>query len=184
MRAAGLETIQFGVESVSPETLRRVGRRPIPEAHQREVIDVCDRLGVRTVGFYVLGFETDTWESIAATIEYSISLGQTLAQYKMLTPYPGTPLWKRMEKRVFERDWERFDGYTVTFDHPNLSREELEFLLAAAYARFYVRPSFFAAVTRQSQRRWLAGLARRLDAAVDLAHGQHELAAAGRAVAC
>ena len=101
--------------------LKKVGRRPIPEEHQRAVIKTCDRLGIRTVGFYVLGFNTDTWDSIAATIEYSISLGSTLAQFKMLTPYPGTPLWKHMEEQVFEKDWEHFDGFSVTFNHPNLS---------------------------------------------------------------
>ena len=73
------------------------------------------------MGFYVLGFNTDTWDSIAATIEYAISLGSTLAQFKLLTPYPGTPLCKQMERQVFEKDWERFDGFTPTFHHPNLS---------------------------------------------------------------
>ena len=41
MRAAGLRAISFGVESVSPDILKRVGRRPTPEAHQRSVIDWC-----------------------------------------------------------------------------------------------------------------------------------------------
>jgi hypothetical protein len=91
------------------------------------------------VAFYVIGFNSDTWDSITATIEHSISLGTSLAQFKMLTPYPGTPLWKHMAGQVVERDWERFDGFSVTFRHPNLSADELRFLLAMAYARFYLR---------------------------------------------
>jgi len=183
MRAVGLQTIEFGVESMSPETLKRVGRRPIPEAHQREIIKICDRLGIRTVGFYVLGFPTDTWNSIAATIEYSISLGSTLAQFKMLTPYPGTPLWKHMEKQVFERDWEKFDGFSVTFQHPKLSVRELQFLLAAAYARFYMRPSFFANLWR-FEKQWARDLVGGLDLKVAELHSRQELAAMSRAVVC
>jgi radical SAM superfamily enzyme YgiQ (UPF0313 family) len=183
MRAVGLRSIQFGVESVSAETLKRVGRRPIPEAQQRAVIRACERLGVRTIGFFVLGFDTDTWESIAATIAYSISLGPTLAQFKVLTPYPGTPLFKRMAPRIFETDWQKFDGFTVTFHHPTLSPDELRFLLATAWARFYARPSWISGLLRPGERR--AGrLVRPLDAAAERMHARRERAVAGRAVAC
>lgn len=183
LTGAGLQTIEFGVESQSPDTLKKVGRRPIAEAQQRRVIETCNRLGVRTVAFYVLGFNTDTWDSIAATIDHSISLGSTLAQFKMLTPYPGTPLWKHMEAQVFERDWEKFDGFTVTFHHPSLSARELQFLLAAAYARFYLRPSFFANFWR-FERRWLRDLVERLDPKVSEMHARQELAVMRRAVEC
>lgn len=183
MRRAGLETVEFGVESVAPGTLKRVGRRPIPEAHQREMIRICNRLGIRSVGFYVLGFATDTWGSIAATIEYAISLGQTLAQFKLLTPYPGTPLWKHMQAQVFETDWEKFDGFTPTFHHPSLSSGELQFLLAAAYARFYLRPSFFAGLWRL-EREWLQGLLERLDLKAAELHDRSEVQAMSRAVRC
>ena len=42
-----------------------------------------------TAAFYVIGFLDDTRESINATIDYSVALGSTVAQFKMLTPYPG-----------------------------------------------------------------------------------------------
>src|SRR5580765_2521346 len=93
--AAGFRAMSFGVESISPATLKKSGRRPIPETHQREIIAHCRKLGIVTAGFYVLGFLQDTWDSIAATIDYSIDLGSTFAQFKILTPYPGTPMFKQ-----------------------------------------------------------------------------------------
>jgi anaerobic magnesium-protoporphyrin IX monomethyl ester cyclase len=142
LNRAGLNTITFGVESMDPATLRRVGRRPIAPDHQRAIIDFCREKGIRTEGFYVLGFLTDTVESIRATIDYSIELGSTLALFKVLTPYPGTPLFKRMKPLITETDWEKFDGYTPTFNHPHMTHQELKHLLGSAYCRFYVRPSF------------------------------------------
>jgi radical SAM superfamily enzyme YgiQ (UPF0313 family) len=142
MRRAGLRAMSFGVESVAESTLKKVGRRPIPEPHQREVLRQCRDLGIVTAAFYVLGFAEDTWESIGATIEYAIDLGSTVAQFKILTPYPGTPLYKRMLPTITETDWERFDGFTPTFTHPSLSHEQLKVLLGSAYTQFYVRPSF------------------------------------------
>jgi radical SAM superfamily enzyme YgiQ (UPF0313 family) len=183
MHDAGLRAITFGVESLSPDTLRKVGRRPIAEAQQRAVIASCQRLGIGTVGFYVLGFNSDTWDSIAATIEYAISLGSTMAQFKLLTPYPGTPLFKQMEKQIYEKDWERFDGFTPTFRHPNLSEDELRFLLSAAYNRFYVRPSCLANYWRV-QRQWLVDLVDHLDRSVEAMHSVKELFAMSRRVEC
>jgi radical SAM superfamily enzyme YgiQ (UPF0313 family) len=144
MHQAGLRAMSFGVESLAPDTLKKVGRRPIPEAHQRAVLARCRNLGIVTAAFYVFGFLEDTPESIVATIGYSIALGSTVAQFKILTPYPGTPLFKRMQPLITERDWERFDGFTPTFAHPAVSAEQLRVLLGRAYTQFYMRPSFLA----------------------------------------
>src|SRR4029079_7451778 len=92
--AAGFRAMSFGVESLDPATLKKSGRRPIPQTHQRKMIAHCRKLGIVTAGLYVFGFLQDTWQSIAATIDYSIDLGSTLAQFKILTPYPGTPMFK------------------------------------------------------------------------------------------
>jgi len=139
---AGLHTITFGVESVDPQTLKRVARRPIPQAHQKAIVQHCRELGVQTQGFYVFGFPNETADSIRATIDYAIELGSTAAMFKVLTPYPGTPLYKQISSRIFETDLEKFDGHTLTFNHPNLAADQMKFLLGSAYARFYIRPSW------------------------------------------
>lgn len=157
---AGLRAVSFGIESVSSEVLKRVGRRPIPSAHQRRIVEHCRRRGVATAAYYVLGLPGDTWDSIVATIEWAVDLGTTVAQFKVLTPYPGTPLWKQLAPALEEDDLERFDGFTPTFRHPALTREELRFLLGAAYTRFYMRPSFLAAVWRVEHPRVLEWLHR------------------------
>jgi radical SAM superfamily enzyme YgiQ (UPF0313 family) len=144
MHRAGWRVLTFGVESVSAATLKNVGRRPIPEAHQRAVLTRCRELGMVTAAFYVFGFLDDTAESIAATIAYAVELGSTFAQFKVLTPYPGTPLFKRLVPLITESDWERFDGFTLVFAHPALGGPQLMDLLGRAYTAFYMRPSFLA----------------------------------------
>jgi len=183
LHGAGLRAMSFGVESVSPDILKKVGRRPTPEAQQRLIINHCRALGVATAGFYVLGFPHDDWSSIAATIDYAIDLGSTAAQFKLLTPYPGTPLWKQLAPRVYETDWQKFDGFTPTFEHPNLSACELKFLLGAAYNRFYLRPSWvtdWARVTRPGVR----AAARRMDVRAAARHTRLEQLEMQRAVTC
>jgi radical SAM superfamily enzyme YgiQ (UPF0313 family) len=183
MQSAGLSMITFGVEAISSQTLRKVGRRPIPEAYQRAIIKACTQRRILTSAYYVLGFLEDTWDSIAATIDYSISLESSFAQFKLLTPYPATPLWLQMRPLIFERDWQRFDGYTPTFNHPNLSAEELRFLLGAAYARFYSRPSWLANYWR-IRKRPILGWVHKLDAKASAAHSRKEIQQMSRPVIC
>ena len=183
MHAAGLRAMSFGVESLSPATLRKVGRRPIPEAQQRAVLTRCRQLGIVTAAFYVFGFLEDTSESIAATIAYAIALGSTVAQFKVLTPYPGTPLFKRMEPLLAESDWQSFDGFTPVFNHPALSQAELRDLLGNAYTRFYMRPSFLANYLRISAPA-LRQAVHRLDNWVERGHTRRDGARLQRPASC
>jgi anaerobic magnesium-protoporphyrin IX monomethyl ester cyclase len=183
LHAAGFRAMSFGVESLSPATLKKSGRRPIPEAHQRRIIEHCRKRGIVTAAFYVLGFLQDDWQSIAATIEYATDVGSTFAQFKILTPYPGTPMFKQLEPLLTENDWEQFDGYRLTFRHPNLTEPELRFLLGAAYKRFYMRPSYlanFLKIQNSSVREWV----RRMDQRVSDRHTREEIADIARPVAC
>jgi radical SAM superfamily enzyme YgiQ (UPF0313 family) len=180
---AGFRAMSFGVESLDPATLKKSGRRPIPQSHQREIIEHCRKLGIVTAAFYVLGFLQDDWNSVAATVDYSIDLGSTFAQFKMLTPYPGTPMFKQIEPLLVETDWEKYDGFTPTFKHPNLSERELRFLLGAAYKRFYMRPSYlanFLKIQNTAIREWV----NRMDQRVNDRHAREEIADISRPVAC
>src|SRR5256712_22967 len=180
---AGLRAMSFGVESLDPATLKKSGRRPIPQLHQREIIQHCRNKGIVTAAFYVLGFLQDDWNSIAATIDYATDLGSTFAQFKILTPYPGTPMFKQLEPRLTEGDWEKYDGYTPTFAHPNLTERELRFLLGAAYTRFYMRPSYlanFLKIQNTVVREWVS----RMDRRVNARHTREEIAGFSRPVAC
>ena len=181
--AAGFRAMSFGVESLDPATLKKSGRRPIPQTHQREIIEHCRRKGIVTAGFYVLGFLQDDWNSISATIDYATDLGSTFAQFKILTPYPGTPMFKQLEPLLTEMDWEKYDGYTPTFKHPNLTEREMKFLLGAAYKRFYMRPSYlanFLKIQNSVVREWVS----RMDRRVNDRHTREEIADFSRPVAC
>jgi anaerobic magnesium-protoporphyrin IX monomethyl ester cyclase len=141
MHASGLREISFGVESPDPIVLKKVARRFIPHEHMREMIKLCWKLGIATIGFYVIGFLQDTEESIQELIRFAMDLDTTYANFKILTPYPGTPQFKQLKPLIFETDWERFDGYTLNFRHPTLTPRRARLMLGMAYSRYFFRPS-------------------------------------------
>jgi radical SAM superfamily enzyme YgiQ (UPF0313 family) len=141
MHASGLRQISFGVESPDPLVLRKVARRFIPHEHMRTMIKLCWELGIATTAFYVMGFLQDTEDSIEELIRFAMDLDSTYANFKILTPYPGTPQFKQLKPLVFETDWEKFDGYTLTFRHPVLTPRRARLMLGKAYSRYFCRPS-------------------------------------------
>jgi radical SAM superfamily enzyme YgiQ (UPF0313 family) len=141
MHASGLREISFGVESPDPLTLRKVARRFIAHEHMYRMVRLCWELGIATTAFYVIGFLDDTEESIEYLIRFACELDTSHANFKILTPYPGTPQFKQLKSLVFENDWEQFDGYTLNFKHPVLTPRRARLMLGMAYSRYIIRPS-------------------------------------------
>jgi hypothetical protein len=92
-------------------------------------------------------------------------------------------MFKQIEPLLIETDWEKFDGYTPTYRHPNLTDRELKFLLGAAYTRFYIRPSCLANLLKIQNsvvRDWVT----RMDRRVNERHSREEIAGFSRPVEC
>jgi len=158
MNASGLRNINFGVESPDPLVLKKVARRYIPHEHMRAMVKLCWKLGITTTAFYVIGFLQDTEESIEDLIRLAVDLDSTFANFKILTPYPGTPQFKQLKPLITDRDWENFDGYTLNFRHPTLTPRRARLMLGMCYSRFFLRPSnilSFAGMHRYAHLRWL-----------------------------
>ena len=84
---------------------------------------------------------------------------------------------------MYERDWEKFDGFTPTFTHANLTAGELMFLLGAAYSRFYIRPTYVANHLG-IQSTVVRDMLSRLDTRVFARQARREILIAGAAVSC
>ena len=107
----------------------------------RRMIKLCWELGITTTAFYEIGFLQDTEESIEDLIRFAVDLDSTVANFKILTPYPGTPQFKQLKSLINDDDWEHFDGYTLNFYHPNLTPRRARLMLGMCYSRFFLRPS-------------------------------------------
>ena len=153
LHAAGLRAMSFGVESVSADTLKKVGRRPIPQDQQRLVVNHCRSLGIVTAGFYVLGFPQDTWDSIAATIDYAVDLGSHRGAVQAADALPRhAAVEADRAAGCTRRTGRNSTGSRRRSTIPRCHGDELRFLLEAAYNRFYLRPSYLANYCRISRR--------------------------------
>lgn len=95
MAKAGCIRVVFGVESVSPASLRGMGREPMTRARVRAAVSLLKRGGMLTYAFYMIGLPGETARSTEDMIEFALELDTDAASFSAATPFPGTRLARR-----------------------------------------------------------------------------------------
>ena len=91
----------IGFESLDPETLRGMGKRVNlagGDPGYRRAVEVLRRHGLQTWAAFTVGHDEDTVESVRALVDFALAQKFTFAAFNTLTPYPGTPLYRRLEE--------------------------------------------------------------------------------------
>jgi radical SAM superfamily enzyme YgiQ (UPF0313 family) len=144
MARAGCWTISWGLESGSPEVLRRA-RKGIRPAQAEEALRWSREAGIRNWGYFIIGLPGETEETIRQTIRFSKALPLDIALFHVAAPYPGTPFYHQVRENGWFRPgtaWEEvdMDGSTV-LDYPQLSGEELMYWQRRAFREWAFRPA-------------------------------------------
>jgi radical SAM superfamily enzyme YgiQ (UPF0313 family) len=151
--ACGLRSLFVGFETLSEAALR--GQHKVQNLH-RDYAAAIRRLrdhGVMVNGSFVFGMDEDGPDVFERTVAWAIDQGVQTATFHILTPYPGTALYARMEAagRMLHRDWDLYDTRHVVFRTRSMSEAALEAGYWRAYRDFYRWGSIFrAASTRDT----------------------------------
>jgi len=159
----GLTSVTVGIERPDADVLRSHNRVPIADDRQREFIELCRGLGIRTVAGFMLGFPDDTREQIHAVWRYAGWLNPTFANFNLVTPYPGTQFYAQIPDQIARFDFNRYDVYTPVLKYEHLSAGEVSRLHSRAFAKFYFRGDWLRANATLvwPRLRWLFPLTRR-----------------------
>ena len=143
LKQAGCETVYYGVESGSEYTLRKIGKG-ITINMIEKAFENTKKLGIETVGSFILGFPWESLRDMTNTIKFSIKLKPNYAQFTVLTPYPGTPIFYQAKKEGLIEDfnWEHYTTLKAVMRGYKFTREMLQKMLTKAYREFYLRMSF------------------------------------------
>jgi radical SAM superfamily enzyme YgiQ (UPF0313 family) len=139
LKRVGLTSVTVGIETPDVETLRRHDRIPVRDDRQRDFIALCRGMGIRTVASFMIGFPEDTVESVKRVGNYAIALGPTFANFNLVTPYPGTELFRQSQGRIADFDFSHYSIYTPVLKYDHLTPGELRNLHQSCTRRFYFR---------------------------------------------
>lgn len=142
LHKSGLRAIHLGIESPEDDIVKKSGRIPIKESQQEKIVRLCDEIGIKIIAFFILGFTHDTPESIMKTINYAKRLNAPLAQFDVMTPYPGTAFFDQIKDRIVDTDWKHYTTHHPVVKLDFLTAEQVLEFKNRAYREYYLRPSW------------------------------------------
>ena len=151
MKKAGCVSMALGIESANQRILDMIKKDLNQEIVRKTVQDVAD-VGIETVGFFMIGFPTETKQEIENTINFALTLPLTRANFTKVTPLPGTELFDLWEEKYSESgkvDWKTFNYYQFNANWADCTFEEIAKLQTKATLRFYIRPKQLFTMLKQ-----------------------------------
>jgi radical SAM superfamily enzyme YgiQ (UPF0313 family) len=136
---SGCKGLLMGLESISPQNLRQSHKGfNSPEKFVR-VVERLHQNGIALQGCFVFGLDHDEPDVFLKTAEFAVQAHIDLPRFAIVTPFPNTGLYKRLEAegRILTKNWELYDGQHVVFRPAKLSVEELQQGAEAAWKHAY-----------------------------------------------
>jgi radical SAM superfamily enzyme YgiQ (UPF0313 family) len=140
---SGCQGLLIGLESLDQGTLKTMGKGFATSMGSYDVaLANLRRHGIRLYVTFVFGYGRDSVETVERAVEFAGSHRFFLTAFNHLTPFPGTPLYRRMEKDgrlLYDRWWldPRYRYGMLPFAPPGITAEELEERCIGARRRFF-----------------------------------------------
>jgi radical SAM superfamily enzyme YgiQ (UPF0313 family) len=163
MKKAGVYKVGIGIETGNRDVLLSIKKGLNLDSVGRS-LRWFRQAGIVTIGFFMLGFPSDTPKTMKDTIDFAIMSNPDIANFSVVIPLPGTELFEQ----VREKGWlsgelnEGVSGgfYSADFHYetPMLKRETIRLFQRVAYKKFNFRPSkivsIFWGIRSLSELKW------------------------------
>ncbi len=131
---SGCRMILVGIESEKIDQLQETNKKmniKIGVDHYEEAFQKIHKHGISVLGALVFGLDSDSLEDIQNRTDFAIESGIDAMQATIVTPLPGTSLFKRLESENrllytdFPKDWEHYHFLEVSHRPIKMTADEL-----------------------------------------------------------
>jgi anaerobic magnesium-protoporphyrin IX monomethyl ester cyclase len=138
LRKSGLMWVLLGVENSEPSTLEGFRKGIMPE-DARAAVKLLKENGIFAHAMFIIGQRKDTVQSITRLREFANELDPDFAMFGVLTPFPGTEIYKEAERNgwIEDSNWSHYDMVHAIMPTETLSRDEVQEELYHCYRSFY-----------------------------------------------
>ncbi len=154
---SGCKQLFIGLESISQASMNEVHKGFNRVEAYTKIIGRIHAHGIAVQAGIVFGFDHDTETIFNETVNFLEEVGIQNATFNILTPYPGTRLYQRLEAegRILTRDWSKYNGRDdVVFQPRHMDPETLLKGYQYANQRFYSCRSIYQRLSRSSVGLW------------------------------
>ena len=125
---SGCRGLLVGFETVSLESLAESAKKFNTHQSYDLVVRKLHDVGIAIMGTFVFGFDADDKDIFARVVDFAVRSKIDLPRYSILTPFPGTPLYRRLksEGRILTPNWELYDGQHVVYQPNQMTASALQ----------------------------------------------------------
>jgi radical SAM superfamily enzyme YgiQ (UPF0313 family) len=145
LKEAGCYSVAIGVESGSDKILRDM-RKALTIKIIEKKVKLLNKFKIDINGFFILGYPTETRETILETIKLSKKLKLKRAHFSTFLPLPGTEATKIAQEMGLigkKIDWTKLFYTDAPCPPKGMTAKELKKLQRKAFLEFYLRPKQF-----------------------------------------
>lgn len=152
MKKAGCDIIGLGIESGSQEILEKM-KKGITLKQAEKAVRLCDKYGIKTLLFFILGLPWESKKTIKETIGFAKKLPGTFYNFGIAYPFPGTELAEITQRNnlLARNSLYGFDYAKPAVRTFFLSNKDLIFYRKKALKNIYFRPSYILRVLSQAK---------------------------------
>jgi radical SAM superfamily enzyme YgiQ (UPF0313 family) len=124
---SGCSGLLMGFESISKENQKLIKKGFNTPAEYRAIVDELHRYHITLMACFTFGLDNDTPEIFMDTARFAVEARIDLPRYAIVTPFPGTALYTRLENegRILTKNWELYDAQHVVFQPKLMTPEQL-----------------------------------------------------------
>jgi len=146
LREANCKVIFYGIEFGNQRILDFC-KKGFTIKQVKETIEMTSRVGISSYGYFMIGYPTETVETVEDTIKLAVELGldygMDSAGFSIVTPFPGTGLYEYCKRNnmLKSSDWSQY-SYQLgkgIIKLENITDEELATLYERALYEFQFR---------------------------------------------
>jgi radical SAM superfamily enzyme YgiQ (UPF0313 family) len=136
---SGCKGLFIGLESADCESLTQMNKGFLKPQKYKEAIRRLHDNGISVLGAFVLGNDNEDQSIFKRTLDFAKRIKVDLAQFAVLTPYPGTAIYNRLikENRIFNFDWTKYDAGNAVFKPLKMTADKLKEEVDKLWRDFY-----------------------------------------------
>lgn len=145
MKFAGCWGLSIGIESGN-ERIQKLIKKNLTKQIMIDALELCKKHKIVTLLHFMLGFPWDSEKTIQETIKLAKKLKGSIMEFYIVTPLPGTELYKIVKNDLqltFHESTKGLNQITTTSDTYYLTAEKLTHLRKKALRSIYFNPLFY-----------------------------------------
>jgi len=127
MKEAGCQSLFIGFESINSKSLESVHKVQNSVNRYEKLVDEVHKRGIMINASFVFGLDEDDSSIFKSTLEWIVKNKIETVTSHILTPYPGTKLYKTLlvENRIVDFNLASYNTASVVYKPKNMTAEEL-----------------------------------------------------------